>query len=196
MSPKMLLIACCDSRVDPAIISDCDPGDLFVVRNVANLVAPYTPDDNHHGVSAALEYAVKTLAVSSIVIMGHTRCGGIEALMNGIVESKVTEFIGPWMRVAMKAKERVVRHFSDHPPAFQLRACEHASILLSLENLVTYPWIRDRVAAGSLSIHGWYFDFEEGEMLAWNADTHVFEPLVNRRDSVPGLGVGGDEGVE
>jgi carbonic anhydrase len=108
-TPKTLLIGCCDSRVDPAIITDCDPGDLFVVRNVANLVAPYNPDKSYHGVSAALEFAVKGLKVQNIIIMGHTKCGGIEALMRGICDSGETEFIGNWMRIAQRAKEKVLK---------------------------------------------------------------------------------------
>ncbi|KAJ3019273.1 UNVERIFIED_CONTAM: hypothetical protein HDU68_010740 [Siphonaria sp. JEL0065] len=108
-SPKTLLIACCDSRVDPAIITDCEPGDLFVVRNVANLVAPYNPDKSHHGVSAALEFAVKGLKVNNIIVMGHTKCGGIAALMRGISDSNETEFLGPWMKIAEKARQKVLK---------------------------------------------------------------------------------------
>ncbi|KAJ3405813.1 hypothetical protein HDV05_006341 [Chytridiales sp. JEL 0842] len=176
-SPKTLLIGCCDSRVDPAIITDCDPGDLFVVRNVANLVAPYNPDKNYHGVSAALEFAVKGLKVESIIIMGHTKCGGIEALMRGICDSDETEFLGHWMGIAQRAKDKVLKHFGHKDRKEQQRACEHASILLSLENLMTYPWVRQRLLDGVLSIHGWYFDFEAGELSGLNADTHAFEPL-------------------
>ncbi|KAJ3072811.1 hypothetical protein HDU98_002835 [Podochytrium sp. JEL0797] len=182
-SPKTLLIACCDSRVDPAIVTDCDPGDLFVVRNVANLVAPYNPDQGHHGVSAALEFAVKGLKVNNIIVMGHTKCGGIAALMRGITDSDETEFLGPWMTIAEKARTKVLKHFSHKDMDTQCRACEHASILLSLENLVSYPWVREKLMNETISIHGWYFDFEDGELLALNPDTLVFEPLVEMNDS-------------
>ncbi|KAJ3203460.1 hypothetical protein HDU82_006567, partial [Entophlyctis luteolus] len=198
-SPKTLLIACCDSRVDPAIITDCEPGDLFIVRNVANLVSPYCPDGMHHDVAAALEFAVKGLKVSNIIVMGHTKCGGIAALMRGISESEETEFLGPWMKIAQKARNKVLkleanffgdciltitrRHFSSKEKDIQNRACEHASILLSLENLVTYPWIREKLMNETISIHGWYFDFEDGELLALNPDTLTFEPLVEASGS-------------
>lgn len=106
-SPKTLIIGCSDSRVDPAIITDCDPGDLFVVRNVANLVAPYEPNYKLHGVSAALEFAIKTLKVESIIVLGHTHCGGIEHLMEG--DSQDTEFLWAWMQIARRAKERTLK---------------------------------------------------------------------------------------
>ncbi|ORY46447.1 carbonate dehydratase [Rhizoclosmatium globosum] len=199
-SPKTLLIGCCDSRyelftltfallltttnrVDPAIITDCDPGDLFIVRNVANLVAPYNADGSHHGVSAALEFAVKGLKVTNIVVMGHTKCGGIAALMRGITDSNETEFLGPWMKIAEKARKKVLKHFSQRDMDTQNRACEHASILLSLENLVGYPWVRERLMNQTISIHGWYFDFEDGELLALDPETLVFEPLVEATES-------------
>ncbi|KAI9329064.1 carbonate dehydratase [Obelidium mucronatum] len=182
-SPKTLLIACCDSRVDPAIITDCEPGDLFVVRNVANLVAPYNPDKSHHGVSAALEFAVKGLKVNNIIVMGHTKCGGIAALMRGITDSDETEFLGPWMTIAEKARQKVLKHFGHKEMDIQNRACEHASILLSLENLVSYPWVREKLMNETITIHGWYFDFEDGELLALNPETLVFEPLVEADES-------------
>ncbi|KAJ3253650.1 hypothetical protein HDU77_004462 [Chytriomyces hyalinus] len=184
-SPKTLLIACCDSRVDPAIITDCEPGDMFVVRNVANIVAPYHPDGSHHGVSAAIEFAVKGLKVQNIVVMGHTKCGGIAALMRGITDSNETEFLGPWMKIAEKARSKVLKHFSHKEMDVQCRACEHASILLSLENLVTYPWVRDKLMNESISIHGWYFDFEDGELLALNPETLVFESMLDADENFP-----------
>ncbi|KAJ3237485.1 hypothetical protein HDU81_009429 [Chytriomyces hyalinus] len=184
-SPKTLLIACCDSRVDPAIITDCEPGDMFVVRNVANIVAPYNPDGSHHGVAAAIEFAVKGLKVQNIVVMGHTKCGGIAALMRGIADSNETEFLGPWMKIAEKARSKVLKHFSHKEMDVQCRACEHASILLSLENLVTYPWVRDKLMNESISIHGWYFDFEDGELLALNPETLVFESMLDADENFP-----------
>ncbi|KAI8619479.1 carbonic anhydrase [Chytriomyces sp. MP71] len=151
-SPKTLLIGCCDSRVDPAIITDCEPGDMFVVRNVANLVAPYKTDGGQRG------------------------CRRIAALMRGITDTEETEFLGPWMKIAEKARAKVIKL------GYPNRACEHASILLSLENLVSYPWIKERLLSNSISIHGWYFDFEDGELLALNPDTLVFEPLVEAEE--------------
>lgn len=180
-SPKTLLIGCCDSRVDPAIVTDCDPGDLFVVRNVANLVAPYEGAHTHgyHGVSAALEYAVKALKVENIIVMGHSKCGGIDALMRGVVgnETETFDFLQPWMSIAQKAKEKTLKNFGTQSPETQQRACEQASILLSLENLLSYPWILHRLKDEVLTINGWYFDFEKGELLAFNPEINTFESL-------------------
>ncbi|KNC96653.1 uncharacterized protein SPPG_07866 [Spizellomyces punctatus DAOM BR117] len=177
-APKTLLIGCCDSRCDPAIITDCDPGDLFVIRNVANLIPPYSPNDDQtlHGTSAAMEFAVKGLKVENIIVMGHTQCGGISALLKGHVAGY--EFIESWMKIAQQAKETALKNFANMDHEVQARACEHASILCSLENLVTYPWIRDRLATGEISINGWYFDFKSGDLLAYNPETNAFESLV------------------
>lgn len=175
--PKVLLIGCSDSRVDPALLTGCGPGDLFVIRNVANLVPPCHNDTRHHGVSAALEYAVCHLEVEHIIILGHSGCGGINALMHGIPNGKSTEFIGPWVSIAQKARERVLVELGDKVPEKQNRACEQAAILISLENLLTFPWIRDRVDGGTLLLHGWYFDMGSGQLYHYNAEEAVFAPL-------------------
>ncbi|KAI9207375.1 carbonate dehydratase [Polychytrium aggregatum] len=178
-SPKTLLIGCCDSRVDPAIITECDPGDMFVVRNVANLVAPYHPDgvSGFHGVSAAVEFAVKGLKVENIIVMGHTQCGGIKALMQGVSKDEY-QFVGQWMSIVQLAKDKTLKNFPDAAPEVQQRACEHASILLSLENLMSYPWVKERLMKNEITINGWYFDFERGELLGYDVENNIFEPLV------------------
>ncbi|KAJ8331274.1 hypothetical protein QVD99_005693 [Batrachochytrium dendrobatidis] len=174
--PKTVLLGCCDSRVDPAILTDCDPGDLFVIRNVANLVAPYGPDSGYHGVASALEFAVLVLGVENIIVLGHSKCGGISALLRGV--SPDFEFIAPWVSIAQQAKEKTLKYFGDRSEEEQQRACEHASILQTIENLVTYPWIKDRLQAGQLNLTGWYFDFESGDLLGYNPESLNFEPLV------------------
>lgn len=176
--PKALVIACCDSRADPAIITDCDPGELFVVRNVANLVPPYQADGGYHGVSAALEFGVKSLNVEHIIILGHALCGGITALMQGGLAEEKSEFIGPWMRIASRARTDVKTRLSHQPFDAQVRACEKAAILTSLENLTTFPWIEERVSAGTLHLHGWYFDLVNGALLGYDFDSNRFKPLV------------------
>ncbi|TPX60250.1 carbonic anhydrase [Powellomyces hirtus] len=178
-APKTLLIGCCDSRCDPAIITDCDPGDIFVVRNVANLVPPYIANETGalHGTSAAMEFAVKGLKVASIIVLGHTQCGGIAALLKG--DHKGLEFIESWMRIAQRAKETTLKNFSDKDYAVQARACEHASILCSLQNLTTYPWIKERLATGEISINGWYFDFSTGDLLAYDPDSDSFQSILD-----------------
>ena len=192
-NPLALVIACCDSRVDPVLLTDCRPGDLFVVRNVANLVPPYAPDGGRHGVSAALEYAVKHLGVQDIIIMGHACCGGIQALVSGAEGSERDEFIGPWVDVARHALEKVDEAMPGADETDRARACELWNVRLSLENLLTFPWVKSAVDEGRLSLHGWYFDLQSGELLEYDASHEAFRPLVGRphlggaRPAQPGL---------
>ncbi|KAI9090089.1 carbonic anhydrase [Phlyctochytrium arcticum] len=177
-APKTLLIGCCDSRCDPAIITDCDPGDLFVIRNVANIVPPYIPNDmgTRHGTSAAMEFAIKALKVQSIIVMGHTSCGGIRALLSGSYAG--CEFIEAWMGIAQQAKDTTLNNFGHLDFDHQARVCEQASIICSLENLVSYPWIKDKLSTGEISVNGWFFDFKAGDLLAYNPDTAHFQSLT------------------
>lgn len=171
--PRALIVACSDSRVDPALLIGAEPGDVFVVRNVANLVPPYEPGGNYASVPAALEFAVQSLEVEHIIVLGHAHCGGIHALMNRLGG----EFIGKWVSIAQRARERVIAELPDKPPAMQARACEQASILVSMENLLSYPWIAERVAAGSIHLHGWYFDIDGGAMLHYDPARNAFETI-------------------
>ncbi len=176
--PRALLIGCSDSRVDPAILTDCAPGDLFVVRNVANLVPPCESDASYHGVSAALEYAVCHLQVEHIIIMGHSQCGGIKGLMDGICDSDAHSFIGKWVSIAQRAKERVLLELPEKSAEMQVQACERAAILLSLDNLMTFPWLRQRVVDGTLKLHGWYFDLQAGTLSGYAPGSGNFEILA------------------
>lgn len=178
-NPLALVIACCDSRVDPVLLTDCRPGDLFVVRNVANIVPPYAPDGGRHGVSAALEYAVRHLKVQDVIIMGHACCGGIQALVSGGEDSH-DEFIGPWVEVARHALERVDEAMPGAGSADRTRACELWNVRLSLDNLLTFPWVKEAVEQNRLFLHGWYFDLQSGELLEYDAKQQVFRPLVGR----------------
>lgn len=177
-SPKVLVVGCCDSRVDPAILTDCRPGDLFVVRNVANLIPPYEPDLQHHGVSAAVEYAVRILEVEHIIVLGHSQCGGIDALMRCEDGRSMGEFISRWVEIARPARDAVRAELGHKPHDLQSRACEQASLLISLENLLSFPWLKERVEAGKLALHGWYFDLQSGELLGYHPDTGLFEKLA------------------
>ena len=176
--PKAIVIACSDSRADPALLMGCDPGDIFVVRNVANLVPPYAPDGGRHGVSAALEYAVKHLKVQDVIIMGHACCGGIHALVSGGGDEDRDEFIGPWVDVARHALEKVDEAMPGACDADRARACELWNVRLSLDNLMTFPWVKSAVEEGRLSLHGWYFDLQSGELLEYDAERQAFRPLV------------------
>lgn len=174
-SPEVMVIACSDSRVDPALVLGAEPGELFIVRNVANLVPPYAPDGDYHGTSAALEYAVRDLKVRHIVVLGHSGCGGIKALrctMSGTPPER--EFIAPWMEIAAEA----CRCGADGVVPEQ-QSVEHGGIRISLNNLQSFPWVVERVAAGDLMLHGWWVDLAEGRLCAVDADggMTVLEPL-------------------
>jgi carbonic anhydrase len=174
--PKILVIACSDSRVDPAIVLKCEPGDLFVVRNVANLVPPYEPDNSYHSTSAALEFAVCQLGIKHIIVFGHTQCGGIQACLEG--SNNPNSFIGKWMQLAQSARERTLKELSDAPTQEQVHACGRYALMKSLENLYTFPWIKELAEKQHLHIHGWYFELAKGRILAYNKQTFDFEELV------------------
>lgn len=173
-SPKAAIIACSDSRVDPALLTGAEPGDVFVVRNVANLVPPYAPDGGFSSVPAALEFAVLSLGIEHLIVLGHAQCGGIRALMEDQAKG---EFLGKWVDIARRARERVLVELPAKPADLQARACEQAAILLSLDNLMTYPWIATRVGGGTLHLHGWYFDITAGAMLHYQPDRQAFLPI-------------------
>ncbi len=178
--PQALLIGCCDSRVDPALMTDCAPGELFILRNIANLVPPYLKNDDFHGVSSSIEYAVCFLEVSDIIVLGHSGCGGIEALMASAGGKNIGEFIGTWVNIAAPARDKVLAEMADEPKDKQLCACEKESILVSLKNLMTFPWVKERVAQGQLSLHGWYFDIRNGRLQYYDQLTGAFDTLVDR----------------
>lgn len=150
-----------------------------MVRNVANLVPPYRNGAEMPGIRADIEFAVKSLNVEHIIILGHSGCGGIRALMDseGTTASNF-EFIGAWVSIAAAARERVLRELAGEPQAVQAKACEQGAIALSLGNLLTFPWIRERVEAGTLALHGWYFDIDAGVLLAYSPQTSSFAALV------------------
>lgn len=174
-SPKTLVIACCDSRVDPSIVMDAGPGDLFVVRNVANLVPPCEFDHTtYHGVSSALEFAVCMLNVENIIVMGHSKCAGIQALSCADT-LKNTDFIGKWVSISMAAREKCCE---SGVKSEELQATlEKESIILSLGNLLTFPWIKEKVEANTLKLHGWYFCIEEGALSQYNPESNLFEAV-------------------
>jgi len=165
-APRAMVIACADSRVDPGMIFDAGPGELFVVRNVANLVPPYAPDGAHHATSAALEFGVRVLRVSHLIVMGHGMCGGITALIHGAPE-QATDFLVPWINIAAKARERVLACDDGTDPQLAL---EQQAIALSLENLRGYPWIAERLDDGSMELHGAHFDVRHGILNLLDAD--------------------------
>jgi carbonic anhydrase len=174
-APKTMIIACSDSRVDPGIILNCSPGELFVVRNVANLVPPCEDDAKRHGTSAALEFAVCFLEVEHIIVLGHTHCGGIQALLNDSKEH-MHGFIARWMEIAQDARAKALKEYTSRHEREQ--HCGEYSLMASLNNLYTFPWINERIAAGTLSLHAWYFDLETGDIRSYNTITKAFEKLI------------------
>jgi carbonic anhydrase len=174
--PKILVIACSDSRVDPAIILQASPGDLFIVRNVANIVPPmYKPQSSQHGVSAAIEFAVKQLSIRHILVLGHSHCGGIRALLN---EEKDDDdvFITPWISIIKKAKT-VAKHQHDTEKD-RANCCEQEGIKISLNNLMSFPFVKESVEAKKLQLHGWHYHIDTGELCCFNAKKNCFETKV------------------
>jgi carbonic anhydrase len=165
-SPKIALISCSDSRVDPSVILDCEPGDLFVIRNVANLVPPCEDQDSLHGTSAALEFAVTGLEVESIIVLGHTQCGGIQALMDTPSSHSTDTFIGKWMQQLAEVRREILNDKSIHSKVERYSCCERKGVQHSLQNLMTFPWIKERVENGSLKLHGWRYDLSSSELCA------------------------------
>ena len=167
-SPKVLVISCVDSRVDPAVIFDAQPGEMLTVRNVANLVPPYEPDVAYHGTSAALEFGVRVLEVAHLVVLGHELCGGANALLEG-APANARDFIAPWMSMAESARERALS-LRDASPRDRQQCCEQGVIQVSLKNLMTFPWIAAPVAAGQLRLHGAWFSIRSGELMVLRPD--------------------------
>lgn len=165
-SPKVCVIACSDSRVDPSILLQAGPGDAFVIRNVANLVPPCQNDNTtYHGTSAALEFAVTGIEVEHVVVLGHSKCAGIRALIERRHQpDQADSFVHGWMHIADEVKQEIREHHNEKPFDEQAHICERGAIKLSVENLKTFPWIAKRVELGTLRLHGWHFDLEEGKI--------------------------------
>jgi carbonic anhydrase len=175
-SPEVLLIGCCDSRVSPEVIFDAGPGELFVIRNVANLVPPCEEQGGEfHGTSAAIEFAVQGLEVKHIVVMGHATCGGIKAFASPSNPLSEGDFIGKWVSLVKSAAENV----EDQSGPDYLTRLEYAMVGESLKNLMTFPFVRERVEAGTLTLHGAHFGIERGELLVRDPETGDFQPAVD-----------------
>jgi carbonic anhydrase len=181
-SPAVMVIGCCDSRVSPEVIFDAGPGELFVVRNVANLVPVYQPDSGTHGVSAALEYAVNVLKVKHIVVLGHAQCGGIRAFIDKIQPLSPGDFIGKWMAMFIKPGEVVEQRDHESMQEFTIRI-EKAAVFRSLENLMTFPFVRERVERGEMDLHGAYFGVAEGSLFVLDQVAKEFRSVreIGRR---------------
>ena len=177
-SPAVMVIGCCDSRVSPEVIFDAGPGELFVVRNVANLVPVFQPDGGAHGVSAALEYAVQVLRIKHVVVLGHAQCGGIRAFIDDIDPLSPGDFIGRWMSMFVKPGEVVEQR--DHETMAQfVERIEKAAVFRSLENLMTFPFVQKAVDSGQMQTHGAYFGVAEGSLFVLDKASKEFKNARN-----------------
>ncbi|PZU08554.1 carbonic anhydrase [Sphingomonas sp.] len=176
-SPKVMIIACSDSRVDPTVIFDTAPGEMFVVRNVANLVPPFETDGSRHGVSAALEFALNQLKVPEIVVLGHGACGGVGAALSRAFAGKANGeggFIAHWVDLLDEARDRVVAEHGTGAEA--VHALELEGVKVSLANLRTFPGVAEREAAGDLTLHGAYFAIADGKLHLLDEASGIFSP--------------------
>lgn len=178
--PDVLVIACSDSRVDPALVFGARPGDIFVVRVVANLVPPRSGGGMAHAVMAAVEYGVKALGVSHVVVCGHSHCGGIKAAMDAARGEELPPFecLGPWVALADPTCREVLAEASaaGGTDTDTEALAERHSVLKSLANLRSYPWIQERVEKGELALHGWWFDIDTGDLWTADLETGAFQP--------------------
>lgn len=173
--PRAMVISCCDSRVHVTSIFGADQGEFFIHRNIANLVPPFNPDGDHHGTSAAVEYAVTTLKIAHLIVLGHSQCGGVagcHAMCQGKapeLEEK-TSFVGTWLNILRPGFERI----KERAPEDQITALEHESVVISLENLMTFPFVRDAVESGNMTLHGLMNDIGEGALHQYDGMTEKF----------------------
>jgi carbonic anhydrase len=176
-SPKALFIGCSDSRVIPDLIVQANPGDLFVVRNVGNFVPPYKPDEDFHATASAIEYAVSVLNVEDIIICGHTYCGACEHLFNEIQDNSLVH-TKTWLKLGESAKTSAILSLgADAPKEDLLRLTEKLSVIKQIENILTYPKVKEKFEKSNLSIHGWYYHIETGKIEYYNAESYEFLPL-------------------
>ncbi len=177
--PEAMVVTCCDSRVDPAVILQCDPGDLFVARNIAGIIPPCEKDGHYHGTSAALEFGIRFLQTKHLIILGHSQCAGIQTLVEKTPE-KQTDFIEDWVSVIK----------TDHNTGTNIDDCVKHSVNTSYQNCLTFPWISKRVDKGELSIHRWFFDIKSGTIFSYSSESNKYEPLgLGLRDTAEAIAV-------
>lgn len=178
--PEIMVIGCCDSRVSPEAIFDAAPGELFVARNVANLVPPYSPDGAQRAVSAALEFAVQALRVKHIVVLGHAQCGGISAYIEPGEPLSPGDFIGNWMKLIEPAANSIPPHQQNESREQYLTRLEQASAVKTLDNLMTFPCVNILAGRGKLQLHAAYFGVANGELLVHDRESGKFLPVAAR----------------
>ncbi len=179
-NPKALFIGCSDSRVMPAMITGSKPGDLFIVRNIGNFVAPYNPNADYHATASAIEYAVSILEVSDIIVCGHSHCGAIAALYKNIQETPENIHTIKWLDLGAEAKKVATLAYGKEDNAKMLRYTEKISVVYQLDNLLSYPAVQRRVDEGTLYLHGWHYNIENGEIEYYDDENYEFKPLAEK----------------
>lgn len=184
--PEVMVVACCDSRVDPALILQCEPGDLFVVRNVANIIPPYEKDSGHHGTSAALEFGINFLKVKHLILFGHSQCGGIQALLtnknnlNTEESGSQNDFIDNWVSIIKKyprSKPTDPDQMNQKPSPQEIDQCAKLALNESYQNCLEFPWIKEKIKEGKLIIHRWFFEIETGQIFTYSDSQKSYEVL-------------------
>jgi carbonic anhydrase len=179
-SPEVMVIGCCDSRCSPEVIFDVGPGELFVARNIANLVPPYTPDSAQRAMSAALEFAVQALKVKHIVVLAHAQCGGIRAYAEEAEPLSPGDFIGNWMSIIEPAAKALGPR-GDRPFTEYVTALEQIAAVKTLDNLLTFPYVRHRVESGELQLHAAYFGVASGDLSVYDESAREFKRVAGAK---------------
>lgn len=179
-NPKALFIGCSDSRVMPAMITGSKPGDLFIVRNIGNFVAPYNPKSDYHATASAIEYAVSILEVSDIIVCGHSHCGAIAALFKDIKQTPENIHTVKWLELGKEAKKVGLLAYRDADQDTMLRYTERISVVYQLDNLLTYPAVKRKVEEGTLYLHGWHYDIENGHIDYYDDENYEFKALTQK----------------
>ena len=174
-APHTLFIGCSDSRVVPNLITNTHPGELFIIRNVANIVPPYRQTEEYVATTSAVEYAVQALKVDSIVVCGHSNCGGCAAMNQDAAELEHLPHVRKWLEVSKEVRGRVDRLMTGNTPEEREWLTEQVNVLVQMRNLLTYPYIREKYEARTLSIYGWHYIIETGEIYSFNDESQLFE---------------------
>jgi carbonic anhydrase len=185
-NPHTLFITCSDSRVLAELITQSKPGDLFVVKNVGNIVPPVGAMGSANSTAAAIEFAVDMLQVRDVVVCGHSQCGAMDALLGGLARPEALPHLSGWLELARPVREVLVRNYPHlTQPTARATAAAEENVLFALENLHSYPCVQHRLAAGSLHLHGWFFKIDSAELFAYDPETSQFAPLVTTESGNP-----------
>jgi carbonic anhydrase len=176
-SPEVMFVTCADSRIDPNLVTQSRPGELFIVRNVGNIIPPYGSIKDKNSVAAAIEMAVLDLKVKDIIICGHSNCGAMQSLYRDEKEVQSMPHLKEWLQMADSVKELVLRHYAEANVEIRQRVTEEENVLLQLHNIQTYPFVRQALDQGILHIHGWYYNIATGSILSYNSTEDVFKPI-------------------